>query len=81
MTNPPWPDSFDAILRKHLPLLGQLPIEASTGLPEMGLDSLGTVSLLVELERAFDVMVPDEQLTADTFATGGRLWTMIDGLA
>lgn len=77
MSTTPWPDVFDALLRRHLPLLGAGTLAPATSLPDMGLDSLASVTLLVSLEQEFDIMVPDERLDPDSFATAGALWTMI----
>ncbi|MCZ1018979.1 hypothetical protein [Streptomyces noursei] len=41
---------------------------------------MGTVGLLVELEETFAVTIPDEDLTAATFATPATLWTTLSGL-
>jgi len=43
-------------------------------LVQYGLDSMGTVTLLVALESALDVEFPDEALVPETFETAGRLW-------
>lgn len=74
---PGWPDHFDEILRAHLPLLEKdQPVTADLSLRAHGLDSLGTVSLLLALEERYSVSVPDEQLHATTFATPGQLWAV-----
>lgn len=44
------------------------------------LDSLATVSLLLELADAFEVMVPDEVLTGTTFRAAGSRWLVIASL-
>lgn len=41
------------------------------GLPE--LDSLAIVQLILELERRFGLVIEDEEITADVFATLGSL--------
>ncbi|MEU5306062.1 acyl carrier protein [Streptomyces noursei] len=55
-------------------------LEPDDSLPRLGLDSMGTVGLLVELEETFAVTIPDEDLTAATFATPATLWTTLSGL-
>jgi acyl carrier protein len=72
-----WTSEFEAILRGHLPLLGQEAIEPADRLVDLGLDSLATVSLLLDLEAAFSVTIPDEMLTAETFATASALWSVV----
>ena len=36
--------------------------------------------LLVEIEAAYDIVVPDELLTREMFATPRTLWTFISSL-
>ncbi|MFI6326553.1 phosphopantetheine-binding protein [Nonomuraea sp. NPDC050556] len=55
-------------------------IAPSTSLPELGLDSLATVALLIALEQELDIMIPDERLGTDSFSTAGSLWAMISDL-
>ncbi|MDB5838840.1 MAG: acyl carrier protein [Herminiimonas sp.] len=45
-------------------------------LPE--LDSMGVINIIAALEEHFDIMVNDEEITADTFATLGSLTTFVD---
>jgi acyl carrier protein len=76
-----WPNEFDLLLRAHLPLLGtETALGADDRLADLGLDSMGTVSLLIELEDAFEVSIPDELLTTATFDTPAALWKVIGGL-
>lgn len=78
MTQYAWPPSFEKVLREHLPLLGpDGTLEHDTPLTDLGLDSLGTVALVVTLEEEFEVGLPDEKLTAQTFATADHLWSAL----
>jgi acyl carrier protein len=52
-------------------------LDLDSRLPELGLDSLGTVSIIMATERAFGVTFPDEALTEDTFATLGTAWALV----
>ncbi len=56
------------VLRRHLrfsePDEG---VPLDTDLRELGLDSLGAIDLLLDLEQTFQVVFPDELLTAETF--------------
>jgi acyl carrier protein len=38
-------------------------------LGDLGLDSMAAVNLLLDLEQAFDVQIPDDLLSAETFET------------
>lgn len=70
-----WSDEFEAVLRDLLPRLE--PNEAlngETNLLNYGLDSMGTVTLLVALEDALAVEFPDELLVPETFETADKLW-------
>ncbi|QMU71818.1 phosphopantetheine-binding protein [Streptacidiphilus sp. P02-A3a] len=75
MISPTWPDSFDGLLRRHLPFCGEdEQIGANRMLADLGLDSLKTVSLIIALEDAYGLTFPDEILADATFATAGALW-------
>ncbi|MFD4004672.1 phosphopantetheine-binding protein [Streptomyces rubiginosohelvolus] len=76
-----WPDRFETVLREYLPLLpADHALDPEDSLTRLGLDSLGTVGLLVELEETFAVQIPDEDLTAATFATPSSLWAILKAL-
>ena len=76
-----WTSQFEKVLREHLPLLeaGQ-ELAPDATLAALGLDSLATVQLLVGLEDAFELTIPDELLVPENFATPGALWAAVDGL-
>lgn len=81
MNDTSWPKRFETILRTYLPLLGPNdPITDDLNLNDHGLDSLGTVSLILDFEDAFDVIIPDDMLIAVNFTTPKDLWSMLDGL-
>lgn len=66
--------TFDAILRKRLKYLdaeAALPDDAP--LQELGLDSMQAVELLLDLEDELGIVLPDDAMTAETFATPGSL--------
>ncbi|MFB6394220.1 phosphopantetheine-binding protein [Polymorphospora lycopeni] len=75
MASSGWPPVFEEILRSYLPLLPrEAPLAADSDLIELGLDSLGMVSLLLAVEEHFSVTFPEGQLGAEMFATPGALW-------
>ncbi|WP_131741765.1 phosphopantetheine-binding protein [Actinomadura roseirufa] len=78
-----WPDpAFETVLRRHLPFLAPgEEITPELPLRDHGLDSLGTVTLLVELEDAYAVRFRDEALTPRTFRTAGTLWKVLREIA
>lgn len=74
----PWTPQFEAVLRRHLPLLadGQ-PITPDLALADHGLTSLAVVSFLLELEDEFAVSIPDELLTSANFANPTTVWSVL----
>jgi acyl carrier protein len=76
-----WPDRFDQIVRAHLTLAAGAPIPAGDLLSDHGLDSMSTVSLLIELEEEFSVTFTDDMLVPQTFETAGALWAALSQLA
>lgn len=78
MTVSDWPEEFEKLLRIYLPLLGEdAPLAPGTPLADVGLDSLSTVGLLVDVEDTFGVEFPDDALGPDTFATASSLWSVV----
>lgn len=57
--------AFDAAT----PLLGSIP----------ELDSMAVVTLITTLEDRFDIVVDDDEISGDTFATVGSLSTFLAG--
>jgi acyl carrier protein len=58
------------ILRRHLGHMGPEEVLADDAvLKDLGLDSQHAVELMFDLEEAFDIMMPDSALTAETFRT------------
>lgn len=73
-----WDERFEEILRRHLPFLaGDGELSAQLNLKDFGLDSLGTVSLLSQLESAYGIRFVDDALEMENFATPERMWTTI----
>ncbi|MEU4559499.1 phosphopantetheine-binding protein [Actinoplanes sp. NPDC023936] len=72
-------DQFEQVLRPHLPYLGtDQPLPPDARLQELGLDSMQAVELLFDIEESFDVTLPDDRLTADTFATPTSLFAVVE---
>ena len=76
--NQPAPDpiteKIHAALRPHLRLLEpSLPIPPADDLGQLGLDSMGAINLLLDLEQALKIKIPDSLLTAETFETAAAL--------
>jgi acyl carrier protein len=51
-----------------------------TPLTEAGLDSFGTVGLLVAIEQAYGITIPDDFQILDMFRTASTLWDTVSAL-
>jgi acyl carrier protein len=72
---------LNAILRQHLKFLGdEQEIPADEELSKLGLDSMSAINLLLDVEQAFGIVIPDEMLTAETFHTQATLGAAISTL-
>lgn len=74
------PGAFQEILRPHLPYADSGELTGSSELASLGLDSMGIVQLLGDIENSYDVELPDEILDESTFATVGSLWQALSPL-
>lgn len=61
-------DRVTALVGRYLPN-GAAPADPDTDLRQAGLDSMGIVGLLVDVETAFGVRFADEDITPATFAS------------
>ena len=76
-----WSEPFERAVRGHLHYLPRdVALEPDAPLRDLGLDSLGAVDLLADLEAGFGVRFTDEALDLDTFSTAGTLWTTLSSL-
>ncbi|MEU5093677.1 condensation domain-containing protein [Streptomyces sp. NPDC020996] len=75
----PWDDVFEKLLRKALgPTTEGAPQRpADLVLADAGLDSFGMVGLLVAIEHAYDITVPDDIPMVDVFRTPRTLWETV----
>jgi acyl carrier protein len=81
MNQQQWVEPFEQTLRRYLPLLpDDREVAPGLSLADYGLDSLATVSLLLDLEEAFAVIIPDHLLSETSFATPAGLWEVIASL-
>ena len=77
----PWDARFEAVVRANVPILqAEQPLRPTDSLYELGLDSMGTIQLLLELEETFAVTFPDEALKPEVFATPGALWRVVSDI-
>lgn len=74
-------EQLHAILRPHLKFLpNDRPVDPDADLGELGLDSMASIKLLLDLEQGFGVTVPDEALDENTFASARHLEQLVSGL-
>lgn len=71
------PSDFQDILRRHLPFSGEGELGNDDDLSDLGLDSMGLVALMADIEDRYDVELPDEFVAETTFATVGSLWSAV----
>jgi acyl carrier protein len=65
---------LEAVVRPRLRFLEpDAPLPPGEPLGSLGLDSMAAINLLLDLETAFGVQIPDELLSADTFETFASL--------
>lgn len=65
---------FERLVRRHLRYLdATAELDFDAELRVFGLDSMAALNLLFELEDAFGVVLPDEYLVDETFATARAL--------
>ncbi len=50
-------------------LAENIQIDASTNLKQAGIDSFSTVEIILFIERRYGVVIPDEKLIPENFAT------------
>lgn len=70
MTSSPSLEAVEAVVRPHLKFLaaGDL-LGAEAELGALGLDSMASIDLLLDLEKAFGVSILDDEITENSFAT------------
>ncbi|MFC8569894.1 phosphopantetheine-binding protein [Streptomyces sp. NPDC057245] len=77
----PWDETYEALLHEALPrLAAKGALRPDSSLKAAGLDSLAMVEVLVRVEDAYGISIPDSQLVADTFATPAALWHVVSAL-
>jgi acyl carrier protein len=77
----PWTADFDHLLRRHaraLPAGGLIDPDAS--MTALGVDSLASLVMILEVEAAFSISIPDTMLTDEHFSTPMALWRLVSDL-
>jgi acyl carrier protein len=74
----PWDATFEKMLRQALHLLPSGEgLRPDLNTATFGLDSLAVVELLINIEAAYDISIPEDLLQLSSFATPGALWKLI----
>ena len=73
-------DRFVKTLVSHLKYASDEYIDLGKDLKTLGLDSMSSVDLIFDLEDQFDIILPDEYLTEETFSTVESLWSVVSTL-
>lgn len=68
------------IVAKMLAAKGLQPAGPDTNLWESGLASMDIVNLMLAVEEAFDIQLPEELMTPDNFRTVNAIDTLLAGL-
>lgn len=72
---------LDVVLRRHVPnLAADAPLRPDDELRTLGVDSLGMMELVLDLESAHGVVFSDDVLVPETFVTVGALAAVVQRL-
>lgn len=71
------PHDFQDMLQRHLPYADSGELSPSDELVNLGLDSMGVVRLVADIEDSYQIEFPDDVLNEETFATAGSLWLVL----
>ena len=52
-------------------------IDPDLSIASLGVDSLDIIELVVQLEGKFDVEIPPDQVTPETFSTPASIWRLL----
>lgn len=74
-------DDLSTLLQPYLKFVRCMDtVTVDDDLASLGLDSMGAIDLLLEIEEHFNIVIPDERLVEETFATPRTLWDVISEL-
>ena len=70
--------SLEQILRPHARFLAaDADIDPDLSLASLGVDSLDIIELVVQIEDTFDVEIPPDRVTPETFSTPASIWRLL----
>lgn len=71
-------EKLEKILREHARFISiSSNIQSNMALASLGIDSLDIIELIVKIENEFDLEIPPEQVTPDTFSTPDSIWRLL----
>jgi acyl carrier protein len=69
---------LERILRMHARFLAAgTVIDPDLSIASLGVDSLDMIELVVQLEGRFDVEIPPDEVTPETFSTSASIWRLL----
>jgi acyl carrier protein len=69
---------LEKVLRTHARFLAPgTDIDPDLSISSLGVDSLDMIELVVQLEGKFDVEIPLDQVTPETFSTPASIWRLL----
>ena len=70
--------SLEQILRSHARFVAAgADIDPDMPLASLGVDSLDIIELLVKVEDEFDLEIPPDRVTPETFSTPASIWRLL----
>jgi acyl carrier protein len=70
--------ALEQVLRPHVRFLAPgTAIDPDLSIASLGVDSLDIIELVVQLEGKFDVEIPPDQVTPETFSTPASIWRLL----
>lgn len=67
------------LVKKYLKFSGENSVLGKDdNLKDLGLDSISSIQLLIEIEDTYDITISDDHLTDDTFSSLATLWNVIE---
>lgn len=70
--------NLEQILRTHARFLAAgTDIDPDLSLASLGVDSLDIIELVVQIEGKFDVEIPPDRVTPETFSTPASVWRLL----
>jgi acyl carrier protein len=67
---------FKSLIQKYM-FDKNAELQGDEKLKDLGLDSMTSIDLLLELETVYDISIPMENLNEHTFATPANLWHVV----